>query len=199
MSVAWPISVRSTSVNVTGIVAVSAEVSACSVRFCCAMLAITGASLVPVTVTTKSSALRRHRHRRSQPCRSASGLRPSPDNRTRSRPPRTTGRRSLPRSRRLCVTAPGVTSAINAASSSARPVVVPVATAPVMVAVWPTSDRSRSVKVTGIVVVSGAVSVCSARPCCAMSAISGASLLPVTVTTTSCEVTPPWWSSTFTV
>ena len=46
----WPTSVRSTSVNVTGMVAVSGAVSVCSVRFCCAMSAITGASSVPLTV-----------------------------------------------------------------------------------------------------------------------------------------------------
>ena len=53
---------------------------------------------------------------------------------------------------------------------------VPVATAPVMVAVWPTSDRSRSVKATDIVFVSGAVSVCSAS--LLRNAAIGPSLLP---------------------
>ena len=61
--------------------------------------------------------------------------------------------------------------------------VTPVATTPVTAAVWPVLVRSRSVKVTGMVDVSAAVSVRSVRSFWAMAAMVGASLVPVTVMT----------------
>ena len=65
------------------------------------------------------------------------------------------------------------------ASSRARPAVWPVATTAVTLALWPTSARSASVKLTGIVAVRAAVSVCSLRSVWAMTPITGTSLVPV--------------------
>ena len=124
----------------------------------------------------------------------------SPDNRTRSTPPRTTGRPTRTWSRRPWSPSPGVTSAISAASSSARPVVAPDATA--------SRDGCAVADIRQVEIGEGDGNrrrqrarhrSARSRFCCAMSAMTGASLLPLTVTTMSCEVTPPWWSSTSTV
>ena len=95
------------------------------------------------------------------------------------------------------MTVPGVTSAIRAAlraalsaASGKSPVVTPPATTSLMVAVWPVSARSTSVKVTGIEVVRPAEVVGSVRSFWAIAAIAGASSVPVIVITTVCVSLP---------
>ncbi len=121
----------------------------------------------------------------------------APDSRTRSRPRRRTDRPSRMTRRNSWSPRLALTSAISAASSSARPVVAPVAAAWVIVAVWPASVRSTIGKRhrdgrgqrRGIGLLGEALLRDSRQS-------PGASLLPLTVMTTSCEATPPWWSST---
>ena len=82
--------------------------------------------------------------------------------------------------------------------SSARPVVAPLLVTLVIVAAWPTLPRSTSVKVTAMVDVSAAVSVCSFRlvgVIAGIAGIAGLSLEPVIVTTKVCVATGPSLSS----
>ena len=62
------------------------------------------------------------------------------------------------------VTVPGLTSANKAGVSRVRPVVIPEATTFVMLAVWPTSVKSTSVKVTGMEAVSAGLAVPALTP-----------------------------------
>ena len=60
--------------------------------------------------------------------------------------------------------------------------VIPLATTLVMLAVWPTSVRSASVKTTGILAVSTAVFVCSFKAVSGLAIVAtGSSLVPVMV------------------
>ena len=83
-----------------------------------------------------------------------------------------------------------------------RPDVMPEAVTPVTVTVW-VSDQSTSVNL----IVPEAVSAVSEssrparsviEPVCALLVMTGASLVPVMVTSTFCVVVPPWLSATCT-
>ena len=76
---------------------------------------------------------------------------------------------------------------------------VSLATTPVILAVWPMSVRSTSVKVTGMEAVSAAVFVCSLKLVATMALMVGASFVPVAVTVTFWVVVPPWPSPMVTV
>ena len=90
------------------------------------------------------------------------------------------------------------TKARSASWSRARPVVMPVGTTPVIVAVWPISVRSTSVKMTGMVAVSASLLVFSVRAVASIALMSGVSLVPVMVMLTSWLASPPFPSSTIT-
>ena len=85
-------------------------------------------------------------------------------------------------------TNPGVTSATRSLSESVSPLApAPVTTTPVTVAVCPTSLRSTSLNVTGMVAVSRLVSICSLRSVCPIAPTTGASLVPVMVMVIDCS------------
>ncbi len=79
----------------------------------------------------------------------------------------------------------GVTSASSCAFvSPASPAVAPARVTAVIAAVYPVSDRSTSVNVTGIVAVNELVSADSVSGVAAIALITGASLVPVMVIVT---------------